>query len=115
MADIETPGARLRMLRKRTPKLTADAVAAEVGVSRGHLSMMENDKDLPGRATLDALASYYRVSVDYILHGGDATPQPPSTREVVDDLNELALIRFWRGLDPEERRLMLKMLRIDPE
>lgn len=113
--DIETPGSRLRALRKRTPKLTAEEVAASVGVSRGHLSMMENDKDLPGRETLDALASYYRVSVDYILHGGDAAPKPPNTREVVDDPDELALVRFWRGLPDAERRLMLTMLRNPPE
>lgn len=115
MADNETPGARLRALRKRVPKLTAEEVAAEVGVSRAHLSMMENDKDLPGRETLDALASYYRVTVDYILHGGVATSQPPSAREVIDDPNELALVRFWRGLTRDERRMMLNMLRIPPE
>lgn len=115
MSDMETPGFRLRALRKRTPKLTAEEVAAEVGVSRGHLSMIENDKDLPGRETLDALASHYRVSVDYILHGGDATPKPPCSREVIDDSDELALLRFWRGLTGRERTLMLVMLRSPPE
>jgi transcriptional regulator with XRE-family HTH domain len=76
--------------------------------------MIESGKDLPGRDTLYAIADYFNVSVDYILHGGDATPQPPRTAEVVEDPDELALLGFWRGLDESERMLMVKMLAIPP-
>lgn len=97
MPDRLTPGARIKALRKTHHKLTADEVAAAVGVSRPHLSMIENDKDLPGRETLAAIADYFRVSVDYILNGGDAAPQPPSTCETVDDPDELAWLNLWRS------------------
>lgn len=111
MVELTTPGKRMLALRKRVPRLTAQEAATAVGISRSHLSMIENDGDLPGRDTLQAIADYYRVSVDYILNGGDATPQSPSTREIVDDPDELAWLGLWRGWEIAERRLALKMLR----
>lgn len=114
LMNHETPGARIKALRKRTKKLTISEVADAVGISRPHLSMIETDNDLPGRATLDAIATHFGVSVDYILHGGDATPKTPRTREVVEDPDELALLDFWRELDDDERSFMLKRLNIPP-
>lgn len=109
-----SPGQRIRELRKRTPRLSADTVADAVGLSRTHLSMIENNHDLPGRETLAAIAAYFNVSVDYILNGGDATPKPPDPSKIVEDLDELALLDFWRTLDEAERKLMLKLLGFPP-
>nr|WP_294566971.1 helix-turn-helix transcriptional regulator [uncultured Rhodopila sp.] len=107
---METPGQRIKKLRKLQKGLRAETVADAVGISRPHLSMIENDRDLPGRETLTAIASYFGISVDYLLHGGDATPEPPGAGEFVNDPDELALLAFWRSLNVNERALMLKML-----
>lgn len=109
-----TPGKRIRALRKLTPKLSAATVAEAVGLSRTHLSMIENDQDLPGRETLAALADYFKVSIDYLLNGGDTTPKTPSFGEFVNDPDELALLGFWRTLELGERRIMLRMLGVNP-
>ena len=109
-----SPGSRIAALRKRTKGLAAQTVADAVGISRPHLSMIENDKDLPGRETLAAIATYFGVSVDYLLNGGDATPETPGQGEFVEDPDELALLAFWRTLDSAERRLMLKMIGFPP-
>lgn len=114
MTDIptpQTPGARLRALRKKQTGLTQDDVAAAVGVGRTHITMIENGGDLPGRETLVALADFFGVSVDYILHGGELSPQSPQPPKLVDDPDELALLAFWGDLGPDERRLFLKLLR----
>lgn len=113
-APPATLGQRVRELRKRTRRLSADTVADAVGLSRSHLSMIENDQDLPGRETLAAIAAYFRVSVDYVLHGSDAPPQPPNSSEIVNDPDELALLIFWRSLDEADKRVMLKMLGFPP-
>lgn len=114
MDAVQKPGSRIKALRKKTPGLTVQAVAAAVGISRSHLNMIETGGDLPGRETLVAIADYYGVSFDYILHGRDTPPEPPQTSEVVDDPNELALLAFWRSLSFAERKLMLKMLGVPP-
>lgn len=114
MTNPTTPGQRIKALRAQVPKLSAAVVAESVGISRTHLSMIENDGDLPGRETLKAIADYFKVSVNYLLDGGDATPEPPNTREVVEDPDELALLSFWRTLDPDDRRAVSKMLGFPP-
>lgn len=40
----------------------------------------------------------------------DIPPGGPDAGEFVNDRNEIALLRFWRGLSDDERTLFLKML-----
>lgn len=107
----QTLGRRIKELRKQIKGLSVHAVADAVGLSRSHLSMIENDHDLPGRELLAAIAAYFHVSTDYLLDGRDTPAKPPSSSEVVDDPDELALLNFWRSLDDGDRKLALKMLR----
>lgn len=76
--------------------------------------MIENDQDLPGRETLKAIADYFKVSVDYLLSGSDAAAESPGDSEIVKDPDERALLAFWRTLDDEDRRAMLRMIRFPP-
>lgn len=108
-----TPGARLRALRRRH-RIRQEDLAAAVGVSRPHVSMIENDRDLPGRETLAAFADYFRVSIDYILKGTDAPTDAPDSPKLVDDPDELAWLGFWKDLGEDERRLALFMLKRPP-
>lgn len=48
-------------------KKTIKEVCSEIGISEGILSDYENDKKKPGADALAALASFYNVSVDYLL------------------------------------------------
>ena len=104
----DTLATRVKALRKRTRGLTADDAAAAIGISRPYLSSIENGHDLPGREALAAIARYYDVSSEYLLTGG--SPTPPPSPKLAKDLDELALLTFWRELDPEDRPTVLKML-----
>jgi hypothetical protein len=76
----ETVGNRLRALRQRDHRLTQQAVAEAVGVSRAHLARIETSDSLPGREALAALADYYGVAIDYILNGATEPPAGPASQ-----------------------------------
>lgn len=104
--DMDTPqtmGARLRSLRlSREPRPTQEEVAAAVGMSRAHLAKIEKDQDAPGRSFLQALATYYGVTMDYLQSGAQAiggdTPQDTVNRE-----DELAWARLGTILDSGQK------------
>jgi len=52
---------------RTSKKKTIKEVCREIGISEGILSDYENDKKKPGADALAALASFYNVSVDYLL------------------------------------------------
>lgn len=104
-------GSRVRALRKERG-LTQATAAEDIGIARGTLASIETGSDLPGRETLAAIATYYGRSIDYLVDGQCAS-SAPSASQVIDDPNEIALINFWRGLTTEERKHMLRLLRID--
>lgn len=110
IVDKQPIGRRLAELR-RAAGLRQEDVAAAVGISRSHLAGMEKRHDNPGRATVTALASFYGVSVDFLINGEGAAPPPPQARQFIEDPDELALIAFWRSLSLDQRGFMLNMLR----
>ena len=66
-----TTGQRIRQLRKErglTAAEMADALSKRHGVELlpSSISMYENDQRLPPTATGDALADFFRVSLDYL-------------------------------------------------
>ena len=71
--------------------------------------MIEKDRDQPGRETLLALATYYKVSVDYLLTG-ETPSSVPEAAQIVDRPDEIALLDFWRGLDGDQRETVLGLL-----
>jgi transcriptional regulator with XRE-family HTH domain len=107
----ETPGDRLRALRQKQPGLTQEDVGAAVGISRSHVAGIESGGDLPGRETLAAFATFFEVSVDYILKGGDPTPNLPESSKLVDDPDELTLLALWKELSDAERAMLLKLMK----
>lgn len=84
----------VRALRKK--KNVPQAVAADgIGVSRTHLSNIETGKHAPGRATMLAIAAYYKASIDQFISPNE---QNEVTAAQPENLLELA-IRFL-GQDP---------------
>lgn len=104
----QTMGARVKMLRVERG-VSQMEVAVAVGISRPSLAGIETDEDLPGRDTLFALADYFEVFADWLFRGkGSRTLPDPD--QFVENVDELALLRFWRTLDEGQRDLMVRML-----
>jgi transcriptional regulator with XRE-family HTH domain len=59
-------GSRLAGLRKKKGKLQAE-VAKDIGVARATYGAYEQNKREPDLDTLEKLANYYDVSIDYLL------------------------------------------------
>lgn len=61
-------GQRISQLREER-KLTQGELARIIGVTRAGLSHYENDRRQPAYETLKRIASYFNVSVEYVLEG----------------------------------------------
>ncbi len=100
-----TPGARLRAARLERG-LTQDALAAELGVSRSAVAQWETDRAGQIRGNLLRIAEVLGVSLEYLLHGDDK--RAPAQAATGD---ELALLRLYRELSPEDRAMLLTTAR----
>ena len=98
----------IKNARKARHLSQVDAAEA-IGISRSYLAGMESGISLPGRETLAAIATFYGISMDAVSSGG--RPQTPLDGEFIEDPDELALVRFWRGLTPDARRIVVQLLR----
>lgn len=70
MFSKEIFAGRLAQLRKEQ-KVTAQAVAEAIGVTRPAITRFEHGLDFPRVTTLVALADYFDVSADYLLGRSD--------------------------------------------
>jgi len=104
---------RLRYLRQKLGRSQVE-VADELGISRSYLAALETDADAPGRETLQALAIFYGVSLDY-LYAVLPRPSGPEQVEFVKSPSELALLRFWRNRSLIERRVLVGLLHLPPD
>lgn len=59
-------GQRLKGLRDERG-LTQERLAEELGISKSTIGMYETDKREPGFETLEAIADYFNVDMDYLL------------------------------------------------
>lgn len=93
---MESIGQRIRA-RRRALKLTQDALARQVGVTRSAVSQMESGTTHdPRPAHLLRYARALRIGVDELVHGG-APAAPPQAREPAAPYGELL---------PDERGLL---------
>jgi transcriptional regulator with XRE-family HTH domain len=103
-----TLGQKLAALRKADGITQADAAAA-VGIARSTLASIESGKDNPGRDTLVALATYYKVSLDYLTgHGAEAGGLQPGGYSSENDESFLLIKRIWPALSPDQRWAMAR-------
>lgn len=102
MSDTNTLSRRVRTLREQSG-LTQAAAAAEIGISRAHLTKIETGRDAPGRATLMAIAAYFDVSLDWLTEGhGEKLPA-----QAINE-HEAALLDAYRRLPDDEARAFLQ-------
>jgi transcriptional regulator with XRE-family HTH domain len=90
--------------------LTQIELATDAGVSRSHLAKIETGGDVAGRETLQALAVFFDVSMDYLQTGTHPSPSPQVGRFVQDE-EELAILDLWEAIPPAERPRVARMLR----
>lgn len=107
MEKHETFAQRLKRLRK--PRGTQAEVASDLGISRTHLTKMETGGDLPGRETLQALATYFAVSVEY-LQCGTNPPASDLADDSEDRADKIRIEQILTALAPNERKFILSQL-----
>lgn len=96
-------GPRIRNLRKAMQMSQKD-LAEILGLSRSAVASYENGARYPDYSTLVKIASYFQVSVDYLL-GIDTK----SNRYLqYERLEEIAQMLDAAPIDPEEKQLVLK-------
>jgi hypothetical protein len=77
---------------------------------------MESGGDIAGRASLQALAVYFGVSMDWLQTGAHPTP-PPQHGRFVQDPEQIAVLDIWDAIPRNERPRIANMLRaaaLDP-
>jgi transcriptional regulator with XRE-family HTH domain len=100
-----TLGNRIRTLRKGR-NLTQSALAAEIGWERSTIASIESGKDRPGRELLEALASHFEVSLDWITHGeGGPQPARATTQE------EALMLSLFREASDGSRQAVVTLLK----
>ena len=109
MTEQSTRGARVRALRtERKPKLTQAEAADAIGISRTHLSKIENDEYAGGRETLAAIATYYGVTMDYLEFG----PEPGGPKVAQEGFNrddQLAWLTLGAELGHDSRMAIVDL------
>jgi transcriptional regulator with XRE-family HTH domain len=104
-------------------KLTQEELARKVGITRASLSHYENNRREPDYETIQRIADFFSVSVDYLM-GRTSEPNhtlDSDTRAFVDqlELSDQALLEKFslmidgRKLTPEETRRFIAFIRAD--
>jgi transcriptional regulator with XRE-family HTH domain len=104
MHGMTTIGTRIRLLRKKRG-LTQAALAPQIGIEQGSLSLIETDKtEAPSGNTLAMLCKVLRTTPDFII-AGDGSGDPDSIDAAIQ---EHELVFLWRDLPPEARALVIE-------
>lgn len=104
-ASESTVGARIRAARAARG-LTQEGLAAAVGVSRSAVAQWETERAGQIRGNLGRIAAVLETPVEYLLFGADKRAPAQAT-----SADELALLRLYRELPPEDRAMLLQTAR----
>lgn len=89
--------------------ITAYKVCKDTGVSQATISRWKNGKSEPSLETMQQLAEYFGVSVDYLLSGGEEGVVP--AKEVGFDDFTYALYNEAKELSDDQKETLLGMAR----
>ena len=102
---------RIRELRKER-NLTMKRLGEAIGVAESTISLYENGKRQPDNDTLQKLADYFNVSVDYILGRTDDMNQNPGEENISFDDFTYAMYNESKELTEEDKQALLGMARL---
>lgn len=91
-------------------KLRQEDVAAKIGIARTTYAMYEQNKREPDNETLQKLADFFDVRIDYLLGRVD-DPFSFDKRENQDELTTI-MYHKWDQLDERRRKQALKLIEI---
>lgn len=93
-------------------KLTQDELAKALGISKSAISMYENGNREPDFVTLEKIADFYNVDMDYLLGRSTNTtelPQPQRNPSPYDDV-ELLIARNGKKMSKEQKLKLIQLL-----
>lgn len=99
---------RLKELREHF-KYSQAVLAEKIGVSQSAVGMWESGRNMPESAKLEALATLFEVSTDYLLGrdmAADAQKEKPVPKDELTD-DERELLRLFRQLNAEAQARLL--------
>jgi transcriptional regulator with XRE-family HTH domain len=115
-------GNRIAQLRDEK-RLTQEELAQKVGINRAALSHYENNRREPDYETLQRIATFFHVSIDYLMGGVQDTSKitDPDVKQFVDglELSDQALLEKFaltvdgRKLTPDEAKRFIAFIRAD--
>ncbi|WP_135553047.1 helix-turn-helix domain-containing protein [Paenibacillus cymbidii] len=94
-------GSRIAYLRE-TRQMTQEELANRIGITRASLSHYENDRREPDIETMRAIASFFRVNVNYLFgeESGDKSKRCPSGEQRAVKLLGYHIIHFRHCVVP---------------
>ena len=100
MADFKT---RFKELREAN-ELTQSGIADKLGLTRSRIGMYETGKREPDYETLELIADFFNVDIDFLLGRSDKTTRLPNA--VVLSNREKFLIEKYRLCDDHGKELI---------
>ncbi|WP_036372618.1 helix-turn-helix domain-containing protein [Neomoorella thermoacetica] len=109
---MSTLGDKIKQLRKKKD-LTQDELASILHVNRATLANWEINRAVPDPATLQRLADFFNVSVDYLLGRTDNPNLSQHRSTIEDDWPEVSNVLRRCGRKPtlEERRRIARIIK----
>ncbi|MDR6552312.1 helix-turn-helix transcriptional regulator [Paenibacillus qinlingensis] len=115
-------GDRIAFLRERHA-LTQEDLANKLGISRASLSHYETSRREPDYTTINKIASFFHVSIDYLLGRTNQSDRilDEEVRDFVDNLElsdekimeKFALTIDGKKLSPDEARRFIAFVRAE--
>lgn len=108
---MPTFGERLRSLRT-SKNLSQMDFAKQIKVSKSSVNMYERDEREPGFETLERIADYFNVDLDYLLGKSDYTCKIQPCTDTVPYItdSERLLLKKFRALDERGKSAVLNVL-----
>lgn len=101
-------GARLTTLRKQRKLLQAD-VANKIGIARATYGAYEQGTRQPDFETLEKIADFFEVSIDYLLGRSDITPEEKDEAEFQAFINDPELGIWYKELPKSDEDELRKL------
>lgn len=92
---------------RKAAKLSQAKLAEELGVNKSAVAQWELGNTIPTDVNMSALKAVLSIA-DKI----EPSPTAPYGGQIVEDPDELALLRFWRSLTAEKKRAVVDLLHI---